>query len=242
MRAIGLFTATMCLIAALAPASARPTQIIVMRHGEKTDGPDLCPTGALRAQALVKQYLGKGAQNSLFGADQPAAFYAITGHTVETITPTANSWGLPVLKPSTDKAASSDKETSLNKETQDAVHDVLTNPSFDGKIVVMTWEHKHIANKKLEADSSDPVTLRQLLHLDVFDKHQKSDEDGEKVPKTWSGTNYDYFWIVDYGDPKSPNPTNVNIVKQTFAAPYEKVPDNDWKTPEPADQVLGCDQ
>ena len=27
---------------------------------------------------------------------------------------------------------------------------MLTNPAWDGKIVVMVWEHKHIANKKLE--------------------------------------------------------------------------------------------
>ena len=91
MRAIAVLTVAVGVMAGLAPASAQPRQIIIMRHGEKTDGPDLCPTGEARAEALAKQYLGKGAHNSLFRADQPAAFYAITGHTVETITPSAKS-------------------------------------------------------------------------------------------------------------------------------------------------------
>ena len=38
----------------------------------------------------------------------------------------------------------------VNQQTQDAAEDVLTSPDFDGKIVVMTWEHKHIANQVLE--------------------------------------------------------------------------------------------
>ena len=231
MRAVGIATMTIGLIASLAPAYSQPRQIIVMRHGEKTDGPDLCPTGQKRAEALAQQYLGKGAQNSLFGADAPAAFYAITGHTVQTITPAAKSWGLDVLKPSTDKSAFPDKESLENQQTRDAVKDVLTNPDFNGKIVVMTWEHKHIANKKLEAANTDAVTLRQLLNLDAYDKHRKD------IPKTWSGTNYDCFWIVDYADPASAEPTNVTIVKQTFAPPYDNVPSNDWEEPEPTSEV-----
>ena len=112
---------------------------------------------------------------------------------------------------------------------------MLTNPSFDGKIVVMTWEHKRIANEQLdEKFPSDPVTLRRLLKLDLYTTHHKSEE----IPKTRSGNNYDYFWIVDYADPASVEPTKVTIVKQTFTAPYEKVPDNEWKAPEPP--LEGC--
>ena len=239
MRAITVLIVAAGVIAGLAPATAQPKKIIVLRHGEKTDGPDLCPTGERRAQALAKQYLGKGAQESLFGADQPAAFYAITGHTVETISPAAKSWGLAVLKPSTDKSAFADKTALENQQTRDAVQDVLTNADFNGKIVVMTWEHKHIANKNLEAEFQKPVTLRQLLHLDDYDKHHK---DNEAVPKTWSGTNYDYFWVVDYANPASVEPTNVTIIKQSFAAPYDDVPSNNWEAPEPSDQIAGCAQ
>jgi hypothetical protein len=187
--------------------------------------------GVRRAEALAKQYyLGKGTRRSLFGADQPAAFYAITGHTIKTISPTTDSWSLPVLLPSTDKGHFLDKDELENQQTRDAARDVLTNPSFDGKIVVMTWEHKRIANEQLDATyPSDPVTLRRLLKLHLYAIHHRSEE----IPKTCSGKNYDYFWIVDYADPASSEPSKVTIVKQNFTAPYEKVPDNEWKVPEP---------
>ncbi|MGA9598949.1 MAG: hypothetical protein WBS22_01565 [Methylocystis sp.] len=150
MRKILVLALPLGLFLGLAAASAQPRQIIILRHGEKTDGPDLCSTGFLRAKALAETYLGKDAQKSLFGADQPAAFYAITGHTKETIEPSAKSWGQNFRLPSTDKTKFLDKETLENQQTQDAAKDVLTSPSFGGKIVVMTWEHKHIANKGLE--------------------------------------------------------------------------------------------
>jgi hypothetical protein len=237
MRAFASLAASVALLLGAVAASAQPKQIIILRHGEKTDGPDLCPTGVERAEALATQYyLGKHAQKSLFEADQPAAFYAITGHTIKTIKPTADSWGLPVLVPSTDKARVDKKELE-NQETRDAARDVMTNPAFTGKIVVMTWEHKHIANEKLDAAyPSDPVTLRRLLKLDLYALRNPS----EDIPKTWSGDNYDYFWIVDYADAANPEPSKVTIVKQAFPAPYENVPANGWKVPEPP--LEGCVQ
>jgi hypothetical protein len=237
MRLIPALTIAIGLLLGLQAASAQPRQIIILRHGEKTDGPDLCPTGSLRAKALAAVYLGKGATSSLFGADQPAAFYTITGHTRETIAPSAESWGLKLLLPSTDKAKFSDKEKLENQETRDAAKDVLTNSDFDGKIVVMTWEHKHIANKELDSAYPDPpATLRRLLSIDHYAKHHPD----EQIPETWAGENYDFFWIVDYADPKSPKPTKVSIRPQTFSAPYGSVPANDWKTPEPP--LEGCKQ
>jgi hypothetical protein len=216
------------LMASLASAVAHPKQIIILRHGEKTETPDLCPTGKLRAQALASQYLGRGAAGSLFGGEKPAVFYAITAHTIATITPAATTWGMTVKVP----PAGADKDSAEDQQTQLAANDVMTNPAYNGKIVVMTWEHKHIANRKLEEANKD-VTLRQLLHL--------KDSDGDKVPRTWSNTNYDYFWIVDFGDAASDKPTGFRTLKQDFGAPYRgKVPNNDWKTDEPADEVLGC--
>ena len=62
------------------------------------------------------------------------------------------------------------------------------------------------------------ITLRQLLNLDKL----------KDVPDTWPGQNYDYFWIVEFGNPASDVPTKFNAVKQTFQAPFDKVPANDW--------------
>ncbi len=232
LAALGLLT-IVALVASLAPALAQPTQIIILRHGEKTDMPELCATGKLRAQALAKQYLGKGAADSLFGGQTPAVFYAITAHTIATITPAASTWGMTVKTPPAD-ASGADKELAEDRQTQFAAKDAMTNPDYNGKIVVMTWEHKHIANRKLQ-DAKTDVTLRQLLHLKVFDNGSA------KVPETWSSTNYDYFWIVDFANPASDKPTGFRAMKQDFAAPYrDRVPHNDWKSDEPASEVAGC--
>jgi len=233
MRAISVLTLSIGLLVGLAAASAQPRQIIILRHGEKMDGPDLCATGFLRAKALADVFLGKGAQNPLFCADLPAAFYTITGHTRETIAPSAASWGLKPLPLSNDKQKSlddDDKEERENQKTQEAAKDVLDNSDFDDKIVVMTWEHNHIANKGLEKKfPEERVTLRQLLKLD----HYAADHPAEIIPETWSGENYDFFWIVDYDDPQSKKPTKVTILKQTFPAPYQSIPANDWGKPQP---------
>jgi len=72
------------------------------------------------------------------------------------------------------------------------------------------------------------VTLRRLLKLDPYATHHPSDE----IPGTWSGKNYDYFWIVDCADPTSSEPTKVNRQTDLHRAD-DDVPDNDWNEPEP---------
>lgn len=50
----------------------------------------------------------------------------------------------------------------------------MQNPQWNGKTVVMVWEHKHIANKKLFEDDSDHfVELRQLLKFDKLPESGK---------------------------------------------------------------------
>lgn len=204
------------LLLSVTAASAQPKRIIILRHAEKIDGGDLCATGQLRAEALSKQYLGRSAKDPLFQGGEPAAFYAITGHTRETIEPSANEWNLKVIHPK--GHGGEDKDDWENEWTQTAARDALTAPEYDGKIVVMTWEHNHIAS-----DRSDPEnTLRHLLKIDEYAAaHPNS------IPKNWCGLNYDFFWIVDYADPANPSvPSKVTIVKQTFDDP--RIPQNDW--------------
>ena len=76
----------------------------------------------------------------------------------------------------------------LNQRTQEAVADLMNNPRWESQTVVMVWEHHHIADAALDAAyPGEAVTLRKLLKLDQL----------AGVPETWSGENYDYFWIVD---------------------------------------------
>ncbi len=212
---------------------AGPKRVIILRHGEKLNRHELCELGLQRAQALANQFLGKGAAQSLFpDEEKPEAFLAITPHTVETNTPAAQSWNVPVAIYKVDGKHEDDdaKEAELIRRTQEAAHDVLNDPRYADKTVVMTWEHNHIAKSKLEEQNpGEQTTLRQLLHLDQI----------QGVPKTWPDSNYDFFWIVDYA-PGNPVPIGFRMVRQTFTAPFDKLPANDWDEPEPEHIEAGC--
>lgn len=219
-----------------AAAEAQPARIVLMRHAEKLNGYALCDLGRQRADALAKQFLGKGAAQSIFAAgEKPDAFLAVTLHPLETVTPAAQTWGLPVIDYSVvpqenDNEDDTAKEIEINTRTQEAARDVMSKHEFDGKTVVIVWEHKHIAKHKLEkAYKGEQVTLRQLLHLDAI----------ADVPESWSDTNYDYFWIVDYA-PGNSKPVGFRTVKQAFTAPFDKIPAPDWDDPEPQHMQMGC--
>ena len=223
------------LAVSLGSAVAAPARIIILRHGEKADAWKLCGVGQQRADALATNYLGRGAKSSLFGSgEEPAAFFAITLHTLELASPAAASWGRPItlysVVPKTGaKSHVSTKE--LNRRTQDAVQAVMTDPALTGKTVVMVWEHRHIANARLESASrGQGVTLRQLLKLGEL----------KDVPDTWPTDNYDYFWIVDFAN-GSDTPTTFKMVKQEFAPPYDKLPTNDWDKRSGLKPASGCE-
>jgi hypothetical protein len=229
-----LWAAGLIIFLPSAAAVAEPARIILLRHAEKLNRYALCDLGMQRAQALKSQFLGRGAAQSLFSpGEKPDAFLAITLHPIETIAPAAQSWNLPVIAyavlPGEDEDDAA-KEVDLNQRTQQAAHDVMTDPHYSGKIVVMTWEHKHIAKAKLEkAYPGEYVTLRQLLHLDQI----------AGAPKTWPDTNYDFFWIVDYA-PNNSIPTGFRMVRQAFTPPFAQLPANDWDEPEPEHTQAGC--
>ena len=120
---------------------------------------------------------------------------------------------------------------ALNTRTREAVRDVLSEPAWDGKTLVMVWEDDHIADAALEAKfPREPVTLRQLL---AFDKLAG-------VPATWPGENYDYFWVVDFAR-DSGQPTGFAMVRQAFPPPFENVPANEWGKPDGLTRASGCE-
>ena len=77
----------------------------------------------------------------------------------------------------------------------------------------MVWEHRHIADRELELKFPDQkVSLRQLFNLDKL----------KDVPETWPGQNYDYFWIVEFGNQATDVPTSFRSVQQQFTAPLTR--------------------
>jgi hypothetical protein len=227
--------ALLCILASVGACLATPSRIIILRHGEKADEWKLCGVGQHRAKALVANFLGRESKNSLFtSGEQPAAFYAITLHALELASPAAESWELPITQFSVvpDPGKKNEVSTkSLNRRTEEAVEALMADPTLNGKIVVMVWEHRHIANAKLEAGfPGQSISLRQLLKLDAL----------QEVPTTWPGDNFDYFWIVDFAGGSS-TPTSFSMVKQNFAAPFDGLPTNDWDKPNGLKSASGCE-
>jgi hypothetical protein len=230
LRGLSLFLG---LLTPSLPAFAHPSQIIILRHPEKLDEFELCPFGKERAEALAHQFLGENASQSIFPKGvEPAAVIAVTLHSLELASPVAVTWRLPVttysVLPSTDKKV---EDLELNAATRHAVQKVMTEPRYVGKPVIMVWEHRHIAHRRLEAQQiGQKVTLRELLNLDRL----------PGVPRDWAAQTYDYFWIVDFANPKSDVPTGFRMMKQNFQGIYSNLPNNDWGKAEPADDNLGC--
>lgn len=218
----------------LSSAHAVPRKVILLRHGEKANAYALCAIGQQRSLALRDTYLGRNATNSvLLGGQAPAAFLAITLHTLELAAPSAQSWGMPIntyaVVPLDGGGAAVPQE--LKNATRIAAADVLSNPAWHDRTVVMTWQHTSIANARLERQNpGEKVTLRQLLNLDRL----------PGVPETWPGKNYDYFWVVNYDPQRSEIPTSFEMVKQVYAPPFNTLPQNDWGAPLPKGYAAGC--
>ncbi|HQS09196.1 MAG: hypothetical protein B7Y12_19120 [Rhizobiales bacterium 24-66-13] len=118
------------------------------------------------------------------------------------------------------RARKADFTQLVTSRTQQAVHDVLTDPRFTGQTVVMVWEHDHIADAALEAaNPGQEVTLRQLLHLGAL----------PDVPASWPSATYDYFWIVDL-DPDG-KPVRFTMQRQVFDGAFATLPSNEWGAP-----------
>jgi hypothetical protein len=93
----------------------------------------------------------------------------------------------------------------------------LASSDHSNKIVVVVWEHKHIANANLNTSGD---TLWSLLNLGAIGN--------TPVPKTWEVVNYNYFWIIDYTQGQ---PTFVSVPQHYAAPKYAEIPDNAWGAP-----------
>ncbi|MGC9239838.1 MAG: hypothetical protein ACP5D5_09265 [Acidithiobacillus sp.] len=219
---------TLLALLSLAPLAAQavPAEIILLRHGEKINPFQLSRIGEERAQALAQVYLGKHASHSILPKGvQPAALMTVTLHTIETMTPTALSWGLPeTAYTAVPEYFQSEKQKKAQEtqRTQEAAAALLHDPQYDGKVVVVMWEHARIASAKLERQfPGQQVTFRQLLHLGKL----------AGVPKTWPKHTFDYFWIVKYQG-NNPVPVSFHLVKQSYTGKFANLPQNAWGQPE----------
>jgi hypothetical protein len=179
-------------------------RLIILRHGEKPKGKNsalqLSRAGKMRAQALAQIHLGRDATKSLFGRKGPDAFFAVTPHTVETASPSAESWGLPVTA-FWASASGRDKNAALDARTGEAAKRAR-HALERGKTIVMVWEHKRIAGA-----ANPQTTLRKLLKLDRL----------EAVPDKWPDEDFDTIWIVACS--RNGKPAGFEALPQHFRLP-----------------------
>ena len=152
--------------------AAQPAQIILLRHAEKPADPSdlhLSPAGVKRAEQLVSFIMTDPVMSRL---GLPVAVFATqsTKHdngqrTQETVVPLARALKLPVQTP------------FLSKDYAALAKQILANPAYAGKSVLISWNHDEIP--KLAAALG--VTPR---------------------PPKWKGSVFDKVYVISYQNRK----------------------------------------
>jgi hypothetical protein len=146
-------------------AWATPAQILIIRHAEKPlTGPNLSPEGEARANALIG-FFQKDPRMLQYGL--PVAIYAASPtkedgslRSIETVEPLAKALNLPIHE-------------EFNKdEYADAAAEILNDVEYEGRMVLLSWEHKVIPS------------LAEALGI-------------ENAPQ-WPSNTFDRVWEIDY--------------------------------------------
>jgi hypothetical protein len=172
-RSAGFIGALAVLAVLAGTAAAAPAQVIIIRHGEKpaTGNELLVPQGVCRADELAKTFPAQ------FGT--PVAIYAMNPNDedgslrpIETVTPLANALGLTI------------KHDYTRKKFSQLVQDIMGNETYQGKLVLICWEHKVIPD------------LVQAFQDGGWSANSAT------WPSKWSGDIFDQAWILNFaGNP-----------------------------------------
>ncbi|MBS0615606.1 MAG: histidine phosphatase family protein [Verrucomicrobia bacterium] len=156
------------LFLAMGHLMATPAQIIIVRHAEKPPmGPGLSVEGQERAQALAV-FFQENPFTLEFGLPTAIyAFKAITKRGKETMIPLALQLRLLVHNEYT------------STQPQMIAKDILNNPLYEGKMVLICWDHSHL-----------PLLISALR--------------GPNIPKP-PGSRYDLIYKLTYSDPSAPH-------------------------------------
>jgi hypothetical protein len=160
---------------------ATPSEIVIIRHGDKwveNEGDNLNPTGYLRAIKFSDYYLKK------FGKPPDAIFATrmakdgAHARPIQTVAPLANHPATRAKKVSISNPFEDGYEAELAKE-------VMSNPAYDNKQVLICWEHSRIGH--------------------IFN--------GLGIPEKilWPNDNYDNVYIIDF---KKSKPTVTKLENQ----------------------------
>ena len=140
-----------------------PAIVLIIRHGEKPDGsgdPNLSPRGFERAKALARVIPAHFPRPDFLFATKKSKGSV---RPIETITPLSHVLGETINEDYAD-----DEVAALAKE-------VLSNPKYNGKIVMIAWHHGKIPDLAKDLGASN-------------------------APEEWSGKTFDRVWQLTFRD------------------------------------------
>lgn len=145
-----------------------PAQVILIRHAEKpATGNGLSLKGRERAHAFVPFFQGAP---SVLSYGLPEAIFAAAPSTndpsvrsLQTILPLCNEMNLTV------------KDQFTIHQTQEITNELLNNPDYEGKMVLVCWPHAELP------------AIAKLLGA-------------KKTPEKWSDDVYDRLWILTFNE------------------------------------------
>lgn len=153
----------------LAPAlaEATPARVLIVRHAEKPsdDENHLSAKGRARAQGLADLFTDPANERRLGKID--VIFAAAPKHEdssirpYQTVAPLARRLHLEV------------NQEYTKDYTRELANDLLSNPAYDGKVVLISWVHKEICALAEELGAGE-------------------------VPKKWDGDTYDRIWKINF--------------------------------------------
>ena len=167
-----ILTIFFCAVAA--PAFAAPAQVIIIRHGEKQEyGNQLSEKGYKRADALVNFFLSVPEVNE-YGS--PVAIYAAAPknedssiRSIQTVTPLARALNITI-------------NTGFTRgQAHKLVRDIMENPRYTGRMVLISWQHGHI-----------PDIVRELAEYSPYGPAAQL-----ALPAEWPEARFDRAWIID---------------------------------------------
>jgi hypothetical protein len=159
-----LMTALLISSAFASTAFAMPAEVLIIRHAEKTSGTEhLSPKGEQRAQALIELFASSRAGGKFA---TPNVIFAASPHhddgsirSIQTVTPLAHTLHLTI------------HQELDTHEVKELVSTILNSPEYDGKVVLICWEHKRIPEIATELGVTENVDWDRL----VFDRVWKLD-------------------------------------------------------------------
>ena len=146
-------------------AYSQPRIVLIIRHAEKpeeTDGvknPDLAPQGFQRADALAKVIPAHFPRPDFLIATKRSQG---SNRPIETITPLSQALGEPI------------EADFKDADVDEVAREVLTDPRFTGKVVLIAWHHGKIPELAQDLGASN-------------------------VPDKWNPDVFDRVWEITYG-------------------------------------------